>query len=564
MKSKSIKKNMSNNLMNSKKSKSKIRNKSWSQKPLMQNRSRLKKILYELIDYQLEKGEYLEDKNIETTSDTNDIHTKNEKINIIADPNYELEQLINMIKIPFHLEKLMTFTLLASINDLLYFFTVLPINIFESIAIYKKDPPFRSIQTYKQRCALCLIITACLVLSHLDTSKVYHRIKRQNTMKLYMLFNVLEMCDKMLASMGQSLLNVTLSDESVKTYKMKRYKQILLVSLSAIYLIAHGYILIYQSISLNVAVNSYNNSLLALLLSLQFAEIKSSVFKKTDKEGLFQLSISDIVQRFKILLILIIIIIRNTGAIINNSMSNDVLSISTLIKTALHNHHFKSLTQKIMKLIWSPFVSIVSCEIIVDWMKHAYITKFNRIRPEIYEKFHLIMCKDNAVGISQFEKRLGLILPAYVVLSIVMIRPVMFRFAKNLMPLKQLPNSLAISIRLIWIIFISFIILLMLKVVMNSILKQLSKEFLSDQYEGTNNVLTTRVTKSDYVPGEVVDGFGFMDQRTRETIYCGRDDSESKKKIPLSIVEKRIKHDNSLPDSLETVTRYKMVSKRIW
>ena len=564
MKSKNKRRNNANNPLNSRKSNPKIENVHVLQKRPLQNKSKLKKFLYKLIDYQWEEEKQMEEERKGLKCGKKGIYTRSEIINIIPEPSYELEQLINMIKIPFYLERLMTFTLLASINGLLYFFTVLPINIFESIAIYKKDSPFRSTRTYKQRCALFLIISACLVLSHLDTSRVYHRIKRQNTMKLYMLFNVLEMCDKMLASMGQSLLSVTLSNESVLTYRTKRYKQILLVFLSAMYLTAHGYILIYQSISLNVAVNSYNNSLLALLLSLQFAEIKSSVFKKIDKEGLFQLSISDIVQRFKVLLLLIIIVIRNMGAIINNSMNNDVLSLSTLIKTTLHNHHLKSLTQKIMRLIWSPFVSIASCEIIVDWMKHAYITKFNRIRPEIYEKFHLIMCKDNTVSISQFQKRLGLTLPAYVVLSIVMIRPVIFRLTRNMMPLKQLPNSLAISIRLLWMIFISFIILLILRVIINNILTRLSKQLLFDKCKSTNNVYTTRITKSDYVPGEVVDGLGFMDQETREIIYSDDSDREHKEKLPLSIVEKRIKHDNAFPDSLETVTRYKMVSKRIW
>ena len=51
-------------------------------------------------------------------------------------------------------------------------------------------------------------------------------------------------------------------------------------------------ILFYQVMTLNVAVNSYNNALLTLLLSNQFVEIKGSVFKKFEKENLFQLSCS--------------------------------------------------------------------------------------------------------------------------------------------------------------------------------------------------------------------------------------------------------------------------------
>lgn len=50
--------------------------------------------------------------------------------------------------------------------------------------------------------------------------------------------------------------------------------------------------------TLNVSVNSYSNALLTLLLSNQFVEIKGSVFKKFEKENLFQLSCSGIFTSF--------------------------------------------------------------------------------------------------------------------------------------------------------------------------------------------------------------------------------------------------------------------------
>ena len=45
-------------------------------------------------------------------------------------------------------------------------------------------------------------------------------------------------------------------------------------------------------LTLNVAINSFNNALLTLLLSNQFVEIKGSVFKRFEKENLFQLACS--------------------------------------------------------------------------------------------------------------------------------------------------------------------------------------------------------------------------------------------------------------------------------
>lgn len=54
--------------------------------------------------------------------------------------------------------------------------------------------------------------------------------------------------------------------------------------------------MIYQMISLNVAVNSYDNALLTLLVSNQFVEIKGSVFKKFEKDNLFQITCAGILR----------------------------------------------------------------------------------------------------------------------------------------------------------------------------------------------------------------------------------------------------------------------------
>ena len=60
--------------------------------------------------------------------------------------------------------------------------------------------------------------------------------------------------------------------------------------LSLAYNVVHAVCLFYQVITLNVAVNSYSNALLSLLMSNQFVEIKGSVFKKFEKDNLFQIT----------------------------------------------------------------------------------------------------------------------------------------------------------------------------------------------------------------------------------------------------------------------------------
>jgi len=79
--------------------------------------------------------------------------------------------------------------------------------------------------------------------------------------------------------------------------------------------------MMYQLIALNVAINSYDHALLTLLVSNQFVEIKGSVFKKFEKDSLFQITCAgkndisnydtlsdllhvDIVERFTLALML--------------------------------------------------------------------------------------------------------------------------------------------------------------------------------------------------------------------------------------------------------------------
>ena len=75
--------------------------------------------------------------------------------------------------------------------------------------------------------------------------------------------------------------------------------------------VTHTLVMVYQLISLNVAVNSYDHALLTLLVSNQFVEIKGSVFKKFEKDNLFQITCADIVERFTLALMLTVVAFRN-------------------------------------------------------------------------------------------------------------------------------------------------------------------------------------------------------------------------------------------------------------
>lgn len=43
-------------------------------------------------------------------------------------------------------------------------------------------------------------------------------------------------------------------------------------------------------------------------------------------------------------------------------------------------------------------MTVMLSEMLVDWLKHAFITKFNHIRPSVYERYTDVLCRDLASG----------------------------------------------------------------------------------------------------------------------------------------------------------------------
>ncbi|KAJ5189431.1 Membrane protein/CMV receptor [Penicillium cf. griseofulvum] len=290
-----------------------------------------------------------------------------------------------------------------------------------------------------------LMIATCCVLMYFDASRMYHWIRGQAAIKLYVIYNVLEVSDRLLAAIGQDVLECLFSREALERRPDGRSKIIRpfwLFLVALVYTVSHALSLFYQVMTLNVAVNSYSNALITLLLSNQFVEIKSTVFRKFEKENLFQLTCADVVERFQLWLMLTIIASRNiveTGAFnfignlglgssfpgqsstITNStpLSTPPRTASSILPQAFTLFpssilsSFNSVNSFIPTLaqVLGPFLVVLGSEMLVDWLKHAYINKFNNNRPAIYSHFLDVLAKDyytNAFGEQNLTRRIGL------------------------------------------------------------------------------------------------------------------------------------------------------------
>ncbi|KAK6460140.1 eukaryotic membrane protein family-domain-containing protein [Scheffersomyces coipomensis] len=308
------------------------------------------------------------------------------------------EEVMNMIKIPYYLEQFMIFGLMICFNSFLTLFTLAPLKIIiatfnfihNGISMYKEKKSIivkewlQSFAWVKREIITLSIIGFSLwvlTLPRLDISRLYHEVRGEAHIKLYVIFGVLEVAEKLCSSLGQDIMNILYNIPIDNGQASINYtKFIVFFALAIFYVSFHGYILIYQTVALNVAANSYSNALMALLLSNQFSELKSAVFKKFEREGLFQVSMADLTERFQLSFMLGIIALRNLLQL-NSSQSG------------LIPNSWKSWNTW-FGVILGPGIFVIGSEIFVDWLKHCYISKFNKLRPRVYENFLYVFSLD--------------------------------------------------------------------------------------------------------------------------------------------------------------------------
>ncbi|KAJ3031423.1 UNVERIFIED_CONTAM: hypothetical protein HDU68_004113 [Siphonaria sp. JEL0065] len=382
--------------------------------------------------------------------------------------NVKKERIENFLSVPYELEKLMVLGYLICLDSFLYVFTILPARILLALKTIVDSVFWRSIRlSSSQKCDLMkglLVAICCYMLENVDGSRLYHSVRGQSTIKLYVIFNLLEICDKLCSAFGHDVLDSLFSKTTTNptpALSLRRINRVTHFSLALLYVFVHSMVLFYQVMALNVAINSYNNALLSLLLSNQFIEIKGSVFKKFERENLFQLSCSDIVERFQLSIFLLIISVRNlvelTGATATTAASFNPFTLSTIAEIlrtiATYATSFLTITihilstetpfeflhrvftklipeyletildslptvssasaffdsivygvvpphvMSIVQYLAFPVLAVLGTELIVDWLKHAFITKFNQLKVGVvYKKYRETLCRDLVVG----------------------------------------------------------------------------------------------------------------------------------------------------------------------
>ncbi|XP_020595774.1 protein POLLEN DEFECTIVE IN GUIDANCE 1 isoform X2 [Phalaenopsis equestris] len=216
-----------------------------------------------------------------------------------------------------------------------------------------------------------VLVLGVATLQRTDISLIYHMIRGQGTVKLYVVYNVLEIFDKLCQSLGEDVLQVLfssaegLSNCSAENFKLEISKFAFDMAIAIVAFILHSFILLAQAVTLSTCIIAHNNALLALLVSNNFTEIKSNVFKRVSKDNLHNVVYSDIIERFHITAFVLFVLAQN-------------------ILEAEGSWFESFLTNAFM---------VYMCEVLIDSIKHSFLAKFNDIKPDAYSEFLEDLCR---------------------------------------------------------------------------------------------------------------------------------------------------------------------------
>uniref|UniRef100_A0AAX7W6P0 Transmembrane anterior posterior transformation 1a n=1 Tax=Astatotilapia calliptera TaxID=8154 RepID=A0AAX7W6P0_ASTCA len=286
------------------------------------------------------------------------------------------ERVYTCMRIPKELEKLMIFGFFLCVDAFLYVFTLLPLRVLLALLrLFTLPCCGFSGSRLLQPAQVCdmlrgLILVLCFSMMHyVDYSMMYHLIRGQSVIKLYIIYNMLEVADRLFSSFGQDILDALYwTATEPKERKRDNIGVIPHFFMAVFYVFLHAILIMVQASTLNVAFNSHNKSLLTIMMSNNFVEIKGSVFKKFEKNNLFQMSNSDIKERFTSYVLLLIVCLRNMEQF---SWNPDHLWV-----------------------LFPDVFMVVTSEVAVDVIKHAFITKFNDITADVYSEYRASLAFD--------------------------------------------------------------------------------------------------------------------------------------------------------------------------
>ncbi|KAL5760830.1 hypothetical protein ACOSP7_019318 [Xanthoceras sorbifolium] len=351
-----------------------------------------------------------------------------------------------IFRLPWRCELLIDVGFFVCFDSFLSLLTIMPTRILISLWRLLSVRQFNRPSAAELCDFACFVVLVCGVtlLQQTDISLIYHMIRGQGTIKLYVVYNVLEIFDKLCQSFGGDVLQTLFNS-------------------------AEG-LANSQAITLSTCIVAHNNALLALLVSNNFAEIKSNVFKRFSTANIHGLVYAGKFLSYALYFSVfsdhckMTIFLPNINNLCYTAMQKPIYHC-LMFGNSVERFHISAfllfvLAQNILEAEGPWFQSflfnallVFMCEMLIDIIKHSFLAKFNDIKPIAYSEFLEDLCKQTLnMQTGNGKKNLTFVplAPACVVIRV--LTPV---FAA------RLPCN-PVSLRLFWIVILSAVTYIML------------------------------------------------------------------------------------------------------
>ncbi|CDR95348.1 eukaryotic membrane protein, putative [Babesia bigemina] len=134
-----------------------------------------------------------------------------------------------------------------------------------------------------------------------------------------------------------------------------------------VYIMFHTFMHLVRMLSLNIAINSSDSAMFLLMVTNNFAEIKSTVFKKYNEVSLFTIVATDSVERFHLCFDAMMVFFKMSTV---RSPVNSYFTVSR----------------------WLTKMFVL--EVLIDYFKHGFLLKFNRINGQIFKRYTEVLMGD--------------------------------------------------------------------------------------------------------------------------------------------------------------------------
>ena len=255
---------------------------------------------------------------------------------------------------PLELEKMVIMCWLVCLDAFLFVLTIFPWKVVASCSAALSGRWSNEKRNFVVHGVM--LLGNLLIMSQFSYQTVYHLLETQSILKTAMLLKFFKLASSLLFTFGRDLTDVA----QVTLYRGRvGFYLVVMLPGTILYLFCHTMCFYTELVLYNMAINSHYTALLTMLVSLNFTELKTTLRRSLPKSMFVEIVWDDVIKRFYL----------------------SVFGVALFLYCQIHQ------TES------SGIFFIIGAEMVVDWLKHSFLSQRNNVSAEDYQAIrHDLFC----------------------------------------------------------------------------------------------------------------------------------------------------------------------------